>query len=241
MSSAVSGRSAVIVLALAACGAAAPIEFTASEGDLAASARFEASGGNLVITLSNIAATDVFNPQGILTALFFDITGSAPALSPLSAVVPAGSTVAFGGMGPGNSVGGEWAYRSGLLGAPLGAQYGLSAAGFGLFGPHDIIGGVNLQGPVAPNGLEYGITSAGDDPTTGNRPVTGTQALIKYKVVFTLSGLPDDFDPSARLTNVWWQYGTSLSERGLPEPASAALIVLGAALARTRRRRLTSV
>ena len=85
-------------------------------------------------------------------------------------------------------------------------------------------------------GLEYGLTSVGDDPTTGNAPVTGKNALIQNEVIFTLSGLPDGFDPSLRISGVRWQYGTSLDEPHLPEPASAALVLCGA-VALLRRRR----
>ena len=76
---------------------------------------------------------------------------------------------------------------------------------------------------------------AGNDPATGNTPVTGTNALNKNSVVFTLSGLPAGFDLDC-ITNVNWQYGTSLTEPNIPEPASALLLGIGAcALVRRRR------
>jgi hypothetical protein len=141
-------------------------------------------------------------------------------LRPVSAVVPAGSSVLFGNTGPGNSVGGEWTYAEGLAGAPGGLEYGISSSGLGLFGPHDLFGGKNLQGSTGPNGLEYGIVSNADNPATGNTPVTGQNALIRDRVVFTLTGLPEGFDPSRDLREVFFQYGTSLSEGGItiPEP-----------------------
>jgi hypothetical protein len=110
-----------------------------------------------------------------------------------------------------------------------------------LFGSQDLFPGSNLQGPDAPDGLQYGITSAGDDTGTGNTPVTGENALIKNSVVFTLSGLPVGFDPSASISNVVFQYGTALDEPhfpGIPEPATLALMC-GAltCLARPRRSR----
>ena len=207
---------------------ATPITFSASSGSLAASATFDTSGSNLVVTLTNTSAADVLIPADALTAVFFDITG--PTLTPVSALLTQGSTVLFGPNGGGN-VGGEWAYASGLSGAPHGATAGISSSGFGLFGQPNF-NGSNLQGPAAVDGLQYGITSAGDNPATGNAAVTGNFALIQNSVVFTLSGL----QTGASISNVSFQYGTALlTEPNLvppaeiPEPGSLAL--LGVALA----------
>lgn len=213
---------------------AAPITFTASSGPRAASATFRTSGTDLIITLENTSTADVLVPDQILTALFFDVTGGSLALAPVNAVLPGGSTVWFGGTDSGGVVGGEWAYRSGLSG-PLGTNYGISSSGLDLFGPGDRFPGSNLQGPASPNGLQYGITSFGDDPTTGNTPVTGTNALIHSAVEFRFSGLPSGFAPEAVIQNVVFQYGTSLSEPFIPEPASL-LLLAPAALVAVRRR-----
>jgi len=197
-----------------------------SLGNLSASAKFELLGGNLQITLSNISPYDVGVPSEVLTALFFDIYGN-PSLSPLSAVLGLGSIMWFGTTDPGGVVGGEWAYASGLSGAPGGAWQGISSAGFGLFGPHDLFPGTNLQGPDSPDGVQYGITSAGDDPLTGNQAVTGKNALIQNSVVFTLGNLPIGFR-LGDISNVSFQYGTDLREGsfsdGTPEPASLFLV-----------------
>ncbi|MCK6456676.1 MAG: PEP-CTERM sorting domain-containing protein [Phycisphaerae bacterium] len=214
---------------------AAPLLFTDSSGNLAASVEFDAVGTNLVVTLSNTSVYDVLVPSDVLTAVFFDVAEPALALTPVSAVVSADSSVLFGPTDPGNSVGGEWAYRAGLVGAPAGQVYGIGSAGFGLFGPSDLFPGNNLQGPASVNGLQYGITSFGDDPATGNTPVTGSNALVRNTVVFTLSGLPEGFDPSSRITGPVFQYGTSLSEPHMPEPATG-LILAGGFVSVLRRR-----
>lgn len=225
-------------LVLAGSASAAQISFTGSSGSLAASVTFDTSGTDLLVTLTNTSTADALVPVDILTGVFFDIAGSPLALTRTSAVVPAGSSVFYGSTDPGGVVGGEWAYRSGLAG-PGGRAYGISSAGLGLFGPGDLFPGTDLQPPASPNGLEYGITSAGDNLATGNAAVTGSNALIKNQVVFTLSGLPAGFNPSTGILNVLFQYGTDLSEPsfpGVPEPSSLSLLAIAALVAGRRKR-----
>jgi hypothetical protein len=215
---------------------ASSMTFSGSSGSLASSATFHSSGTNLIITLVNTSTHDVLVPADVLTGVFFDVNSSLLSLTRASAVLPTGSSVLFGTTDPGNVVGGEWAYRSGLLG-PAGTAYGISSSGLGLFGPGDRFPGTNLQGPTDPDGLQYGITSAGDNPATGNTPVTGTNALIKNSVEFMLSGIPAGFDPSTAIYNVHFQYGTALSDPLLhsPEPATLILLACGAVVAFRRR------
>jgi len=228
-------RVCVVACFLALVAASAPamasiLDFTDALGLLEAEATFEASGSDLLVTLTNTSGNDVVDPSEVLTGLFWDVTGS-PALTPVSAWLSGGSTVFFGPDGGGN-VGGEWAYEEGLSGAPGGTAYGISSAGLGLFGA-PAFGGANLQGPAAVDGLSYGLTSAGDDTSTGNAAVTGGFPLIKNAVQFTLSGLPTGFEPQQRVTNIWFQYGTSLTEptygggNEVPEVPAYALAVLG--------------
>ena len=218
------------------CAYAGPLFASATVGTRSASALFENDNGVLQITLSNTSTFDVLVPIDVLTALFFDITPPPVPLTRLSAVVALGSSVFFGPTDPGNVVGGEMAYRSGLSGAPGNAGLGVSSIGANLFGPGDLFPGSNLQGPTSPDGLQYGLTSAGDNLGTGNAPVTGGNALIKNAVVYRLGGLPLDFDPEARITNVSFQYGTGLDEPNIPTPGAIALLGL-AGLAAGRRRR----
>jgi len=212
--------------------------FTATAGTRSAQATFAVVGSDLRVTLSNISMDDVLVPVDVLTGMFFDISGPVVSLGRSSAVLASGSFVAFGGTDPGDVVGGEWAYLNNLNGAPNGAKYGISSSGLGLFGPGDRFPGTNLQGPDSPDGLQYGITSLGDNLATGNTPVTGTNALIKHSVIFTLSGAGANFDLS-RIGNVSFQYGTDLSEPNIsvPTPGAAGVMVLGAAGALRRRRR----
>lgn len=221
------------LLGLLAFGAvpnqAEAITFSASSGNLSASASFTNVGGNLQVVLTNTSASDVLIPAEVLTAVFFDVQG-AGALTPLSALLSGGSTVFFGPDGGGN-VGGEWAYGSGLAGAPLGATLGISSSGLGLFGNANF-NGANLQGPVAVDGLQYGITSAGDNTATGNAAVTGGNALIKNQVTFLLTGLGGIIPGQGNITNVSFQYGTALTEPNVPVPPvpePSTLLMLGSA------------
>jgi hypothetical protein len=207
---------------------AAPLMLNATKGNLDATVTFSTSGNNLVVTLTNSSLSDVLLPTQVLTGVFFTAIGD-PTLTPVSAVLGAGSTVLHVISQPaGGVVGGEWAYADGLSGAPLGADEGISSAGLGLFGNANFPG-ANLDGPTGTNGLQYGITSTGDNGATGNTPVT-TEPLIQDTVVFTLSGLPDGFDPSASIKKVSFQYGTSLNDPNItvtPEPGSLALLASG--------------
>ena len=148
------------------------LTISASSDSRSASATFEGIGSDLKVTLTNTSSADALVPVDILTGVFFDLTGD-PGLGRTSAVLGAGSSVLFPPSGDGTeggSVGGEWAYNNALTGAPGGAKQGISSTGLGLFGPGDRFPGSNLQGPDSLDGLQYGITSAGDNPVTGNTP-----------------------------------------------------------------------
>ncbi|MGE0302831.1 MAG: XDD4 family exosortase-dependent surface protein [Phycisphaerales bacterium] len=228
----------MLTVAGAAVSVSADTNLAGGSGMLSANANFAVSGNNLVVTLTNDATADVLVPADVLTTLFFRIEGPALALTPVSALLGAGSTVIYDDQPAGGVVGGEWQYIDGLAlsGQIAGLQYGLGSAGLGVFGSPNFPGG-NLAGPAGVNGLQYGIVSAGDNAGTGNGGVTGSGGLIHNSVVFTLSGLPDNFDVS-RVTAAFFLYGTAFGEGGflVPTPATGGLLGLAGLMALRRRR-----
>ena len=157
----------------------------------------------------------------VLTAVFFS---SGATLIPVSATIPAGSALVyntyFETQGSDLPAGGEWAYRSGLAGQlPGGGNIGISTAGFGIFGPHDLIGGVDLNGTQAPGGGDFGLIGW-NTSTAGN----GYEPLINSHTFFTFA-VPGGFNPNENISNVYLQYGTTLAS--VPEPTTMLLLGFG--------------
>jgi hypothetical protein len=232
----------LIAVASFATTADASVIFSGSSGNRAASVDFSLSGTTLTITLTNTGNADVVDPGGVLTAVFFDLaSGADPLLTKISAI-SGGTTYAGGGVvsAAGTVVGGEWAYLNGLN--QYGANSGISSAGFGIFGAGDVFPGGNLFGPASPSGVQYGITSAGDDVATGNAGIS-SEPLTKNSVLFTLNNFSGSLSD---ISNVTFQYDASLTaisvasarEGGtVPEPGTVALLGLGlAGMAFIRRR-----
>lgn len=211
-----------IALALGAAAALslpaqAAIVFNGSSGSLAASASFNLTGTQLTAVLTNTSAADALVPIDILTGVFFNVTGGSGLLAPLSAI--SGGPTYLNGVQvspAGTAIGGEWAY-AGV--SQYGANAGISSSGLGLFGPGDLFPpAINLAGPADPDGLQYGITSAGDNLATGNTPLM-TNELTKNSVSF-LFDVGNAFSLS-QIGTVTFQYGTALNEPSFPGTSSS--------------------
>ncbi|MCE7974289.1 MAG: PEP-CTERM sorting domain-containing protein [Leptolyngbya sp. PLA1] len=224
----------VAALVVGASGASG-IVYSGSSGSLAARAEFTISGTQLHVYLSNTSTADIMVPANVLTAVFFEISGSPISLTRVSAVLGPGSVVTNGTTPGDGVVGGEWASGYKAAGYPGGFRYGISSSGLGDFGPGDRFPGPDLFPPASPNGLEFGIASAGDNPATHNGGAN--TPLIQNEVRFTLGGLPANFDLN-RVTGVRFVYGTAYGEGqfDVPSPGTLALLGVSGALARRRRR-----
>jgi hypothetical protein len=189
---------------------AAPLVYSFTSGTSAAQAIFDIVAGNLQVTLTNTSLADVRNPAEVLNAVYWSGTED---LAVGSAILNAGSTVFYDASGQparGVAAGG---FGLDSNGDPITSDQGVSSTGLDIFGPGDLFPGDDLQSPASPNGVQYGLLSAGDNTGTGNGGITGSGGLIKNSVVFTLldSTLLTPLS-LAWIINVWFQYGTSLDE-----------------------------
>jgi hypothetical protein len=244
------GRTAALLAATAlwavtGTSAFAALTFTGSDlsDQLAASATFDLSGGNLTVSLVNTYTGDTVDQSHVLTGIFFNYSGGT--LTPSSAAIGAGSVYWQGTSSsptdpnhPPVVLGTEWAYGTGS--APHGANAGIVSSGFYTPG----------SGNFAPSGdmldgSAYGILSAGY--TGSDLDGLSTRVYVQDTVNFVLTGFTG---PLSQITDVSFQYGTSLSEPNMmgspavPEPATVfagALLLLPFGLSTVRILRRKSV
>jgi len=237
------------------------IVFEATSGNLSAEVRFWQEGNKLMIQLINTSLVDPVDGAGVLTALFFNVDGQ-PTLAPVSAVIASGSRLLYPIRQPsdGVSVGGEWAYRAGDVKSPGSMEYGLSATGFNaIFKPADRFPGESLiNNGNSMSDISFGLVGPGKVLDGKDKAMYASNPFIQTSIIFTLTGLPETFDLMYDITNVWFQYGTSLNNPYLtstriiqrweeeiinppdppvvPEPATLSLLAAGA-MGLLRRRR----
>ena len=220
--------------------------FTGSDSVRSAEVEFsyEAGTGELVVELTN---TDLDSPLEAgpgdnLTAVFFSGDFALTAASGTAYVPTVGSIIQADNSGnispwstwpssgpPARSVGTEWAYKGGLVGAPHGATQGLSSAGLTLFGPGDRFEisypDDVLAKPASPDGENFGIVPAGTTTVSGSLK---KQALIRNSVTFTFTGVGDLSDAADSIERVVFLYGTALDGPSVPEPSTLVLLGIGA-------------
>lgn len=201
---------------------------------LSATATFTVSNLELIITVSNTGTFAPVTANDILTGIFFTIDGD-PNLTPQSAQVAPGSSVIDQRLPLGftGNVGSQWAYRNDLVGAPNGTDEGISSTSLKWFSTKNLFSSEKVKGFGSFDGISFGMTTL-DDLGGNNRGNIKNQALIQNAVVFTFSGLPDNFSISD-ISDVTFQYGTSLKApdligdaiaNGVAEPPTIALVAL---------------
>lgn len=213
--------------------------------------QFDSLTNTLEVVLTNTAtvtynASNKLQPSDILGAVFFSLPNSVT-LTPGTANLTAGSSL----LNAGTNAADGWGYASGLS-APGGANQGISAAGFGLFGSSNFSNsnGQNLDG------FDYELVDKNYAAGTGNSSNLRTSPLIEDSMtfLFTASGPITASD----ITKVSFQYGTGLSEPNVqgpnpnpnndivPVPASFVMfgmggLGMGLSLIRSRRRLVAAV
>jgi hypothetical protein len=212
--------------------------------NLSATANFtDLGGGNLEVTLANTYTGDTPDQAAVLTGVFFDFSGAA-GLAPETATASAGSIEWDGGAGAGTPypaptsavLGGEWAYGTGSIGGgPAGINAGIVSSGYYTPGHGNFPNG-NPAG-VALDGSSFGILSAGY--AGSNMDGLKSQGpYVQNSIDFILSGFSGSV---SGISDVSFQYGTSLSEPNLPavvpEPGIATLVSFGAAALLMLRRK----
>jgi hypothetical protein len=219
--------------------------FTGVDSVRSAEVRFtyEASTGKLIVDLTNTDphSSVVAGPGNNLTAVFFSADFVLNAASGTAYVPTIGSLIQADDLGnitpwttwpyvapPERSVGTEWAYKSGLVGAPGGGTQGLSSAGLDLFVPEDRFETSYdkeiLAWPASVDGENCGLVPAGT--TTVVASLTG-QLLIRNSATFTFTGVGDLSGKADSINKVAFLYGTAVdgpSIVGVPEPSTFILL-----------------
>lgn len=254
------GAKGASVLIAAALAAASNTSFGAltymgsGTGGRAASVTFAESGGDLVVTLSNMGTepTTQWDASYLLGAVFFNYIGPGTLAANdtgTGAVLPSGNGE-IGPMANGTTIGSYWAYGSGVNG-PNGAGQVLTGVGYNL-------NNLPPDGNMGPNGQTVdgiaGSLLGWNNVNGANASVTGHEPVAYTTIQFTLIGsdLPSSLVASD-FTDVTFQYGTDLTSEpsftgGLvpvvsaPEPnygiatAMSLLPIVGMVLLRSRER-----
>jgi len=188
---------------------------------LSAAVIFDYDGSSVLkVTLQNTASGGAYVPSDVLTDLFWTSTSSAT-LTPVSAALGSGSTLTNA---PATyDLGKEWQYLTGLSG-PGGTNTGIGSSGLGIF----CDGNFSANGNHT-DGMNYGIING---LNANANPAAQSGTFANNTMVFTLN-VGSGFSLNS-IGNVYFQYGTSLSEpllagtpsspSNVPEPGAVTLL-----------------
>lgn len=241
-----------VVLALVWAGTGrADITFSGSGSDglnpantLQAQVTFSVSGNELVIDLTNTATFKTLDPQDVLTAVYFDISGKPTLTNPTAVVgpgsklfeTPSQTTLTAPSSLMLASTPGGWDYETGSTGS-VSQYYGFGTAGLDRFA-----GGTSSGGNGGPGnyGIAQNVTYTSFSGYLKNdKKSSDLTPLVSNTIQFTLTGLPTGFNLSS-ISDVRFQYGTSNSEPSfagipqvqlqsvVPEPSTLVVAALGA-------------
>lgn len=215
---------------------------TGANADKQASVDFTVVGSQIKIVLTNTFTGITTQPNQVLTAVFWNVTGT-PAWTKGSAGFTPGSYIVDGSTP--DTPAQHWGFRRSTMDLdPTGGTnfrgYGLSATGIGLFDDSHVFqtgGGTPLF-----NGADFGLVGNKFSTT----PMPSGKPLIFNSMTFYLNAT-SGFD-LANLKDVRFLWGTDLAEfqgggemfppDAVPEPASMAMAALGAMAAWSARRKL---
>jgi hypothetical protein len=212
------------LFAISAVAQADSITFNGSSSGRQASVTFATSGSDLIVTLTNTATSSTPNASFVLTGVFFSMNPSV-SLTRVAAEIAAGSNLAQAGQSdfaPTDTnanglldIGAEWAYKTGTN--AFGSNQGIASVGLG--GSNDFgssnFPGSDLDNPLSPNGLNYGIVPAGFVNGEGNGGMHN-DPFVRNSVRLTLSGLSAGFSTQSSISNVTFIYGTDLGIFDMP-------------------------
>lgn len=191
-------------------GHAASASFTFDDADMTVTVRIMNDIGSSFDSLGSRALTGLFWDMSPGTLPYTGVTGSAG--SPVNNLLGYDPTQL-------------WAFRTALgpSSTPFGTQFGLGAAGFGAFGPNNMLA---PNGPFpAPNGIDGGILSLTGNAYTGQNQNPMWREFVEFKFQSKSSLFAGGLE-NISISNVYWQFGSSFSEPSvtfIPLPESAAL------------------